>query len=77
MSGNTAAYGDLAAARSEAAKLQDVTLPDLQRNLISPPPAQQTAKDVAAAERMMRQQMAKKNGIAKSINPLGGGYGNL
>jgi hypothetical protein len=77
MSGNSAAYGDLAEARAEAQRLEGVTLPSLQRNLMAPPPAQQTARDVAAAERMARTNMAKKRGIGNSIKPLGGGFGQL
>jgi hypothetical protein len=39
------------------------------------PPAQQTAQDVAAAERAARIEMSKKKGIAWSQNPNSGMLG--
>lgn len=72
MSGNADAYGDLASAREEARRMEDTALPAIQRNAAPAPPAQQNARDIEAAQRMAKQQMAKKRGIQHSIRPLGG-----
>ncbi len=47
---------------------QKLSLPQADAGYVSPP-SQQTAADQAAAERMARQNMAKKKGIAHSLNP--------
>jgi len=59
---------ELLAAQREAAKASKFKLPPIERQSFAPP-AQESAADVAAAERMARQQMSKKKGLQWSQNP--------
>lgn len=55
-----------------ASKIPELKVPGPQK---LSPPAQQTAADVAAAERLARINMSKKKGIQWSLNPTPGGAG--